>query len=505
MRPVVCLQGGAHASQTRFSREHKNVILEEEENHDRTGRQVVCFQEGAHQFVIEDDEAESDLSLGSRSFLHKVNDQVRKRQKQSSMDATEDNEEHSVIWGMFMSSTLQASVFMVKNYSDKQHSIKNSNDLTMKQMFDMSEKLVSEQSDEIYGVKAINWETSSWKYLSLIGDEQVISLQRTKVYVFSDSVLCLGKMNENPRANTAWEERLVCFKSSSEYRTLDRIDGEPIEFEWNIFSRIHHVAAQPQSSRVTVEIGVKHQRISQDGLSSCRCSTTSHGDRKATRMNASHMLKSSLLAKRFGARQGSFFGPGSEKKWYSISEDSPQGEWDKMAEKMMITLAASGHTVFRATNPLSRGVLKSKGGGKLSIHYCADLETIRTVFRTITSANQLSLYGAVAEMCEEYESYHAGRPVVGEQSSSSFVSSVINTNVPLNNDDPAHKELPLRRHGERIEKLSQQDKLSKFCTDAGFLTTVEVGLYFMMKNSLNPQIQWHVVSTLCQETKIHLN
>ena len=55
-------------------------------------------------------------------------------------------------------------------------------------MFDISAKLVSEQ-DEIYGVKTIDWENSSWKYLSLIGDEQVISLQRTKVYVFSDSVL----------------------------------------------------------------------------------------------------------------------------------------------------------------------------------------------------------------------------------------------------------------------------------------------------------------------------
>ena len=41
----------------------------------------------------------------------------------------------------------------------------------------------------------------------------------------------------------------------------------------------------------------------------------------------------SLFAKRLGARQWSFLGPGSEKKWYSISEDSPQGEWDKMAEK----------------------------------------------------------------------------------------------------------------------------------------------------------------------------
>ena len=88
----------------------------------------------------------------------------------------------------------------------------------------MSEKLIAEQSDEIYGLNTMNWEDSSWKYLSLIGDEQVISLLHRKVYVFSDSVLFLGKMNENPQSNVAWEDRLMWFKSSSEYRALDRID-----------------------------------------------------------------------------------------------------------------------------------------------------------------------------------------------------------------------------------------------------------------------------------------
>ena len=105
---------------------------------------------------------------------------------------------------------------MVKNCSDNSRSIKNTgNNLTMKQMFDISEKLIVGQSDQIYGVTPIFWKDPSWKQLSLIGDEQVISLQRSKVYVFSDSVLCLGKMNENPRANEAWEESLVRFKSSS--------------------------------------------------------------------------------------------------------------------------------------------------------------------------------------------------------------------------------------------------------------------------------------------------
>ena len=37
-------------------------------------------------------------------------------------------------------------------------------------------------------------------------------------------------------------------------------------------------------------------------------------------------------------------------------------EWGRVAEQMMLTFAESGHPVFRSTSPLSRGVLKSKGG-----------------------------------------------------------------------------------------------------------------------------------------------
>ena len=80
-----------------------------------------------------------------------------------------------------MSSTLETSVFMGKNYSETLRSIKNTgNDLTLKQMFDISDKLITEQSDEIYGVTPINWEDSSWKQLSLVNDEEVISLLHAK-------------------------------------------------------------------------------------------------------------------------------------------------------------------------------------------------------------------------------------------------------------------------------------------------------------------------------------
>ena len=136
-----------------------------------------------------------------------------------------------------MSSTLEASVFMGKNCSESLHSIKNTgNNLTLKQMFDISEKLIVGQSDEIVGVSQISWEDSSWRQLSLVNDEEIISLSRAKIYVFSDSVLCLGKVNQNPASNTVWEEQLSWFKDSPQYRTLDTIDEEPMEFEWNIFA-----------------------------------------------------------------------------------------------------------------------------------------------------------------------------------------------------------------------------------------------------------------------------
>ena len=89
---------------------------------------------------------------------------------------------------------------------------------------------------------------------------------------------------------------------------------------------------------------------------------------------------------------------------------------------MMIRFRENGHPVFRATSPLSRGTLKSKGGGKLSIHFCADGDTIETVFRTNIYVNQFSIYGAVSDVCEECGTCQTRmvRPVLAGQSDPLF-------------------------------------------------------------------------------------
>ena len=106
--------------------------------HDRTEKPVsMHHQEQAYSenFVMGNDAAE---------FVNKVKNQVRNRQKRMS-NVAESGEEHSIIWGMFMTATMNAATFMGKNFSTIQNFIKNYEDLILKQMFDVTARLVNDQ------------------------------------------------------------------------------------------------------------------------------------------------------------------------------------------------------------------------------------------------------------------------------------------------------------------------------------------------------------------------
>ena len=102
---------------------------------------------------------------------------------------------------------------------------------TVKQLFDGTRKLVREKT-EIRGISLIYWHENSRKRTTLLTD-QAVRLSTAKAYVFSDSVLCMGRISESPVS--AWKEKVDRFMNSSHCRELDRIDGEPMEFEWKTF------------------------------------------------------------------------------------------------------------------------------------------------------------------------------------------------------------------------------------------------------------------------------
>ena len=68
---------------------------------------------------------------------------------------------------------------------------------------------------------------------------------------------------------------------------------------------------------------------------------------------------------------------------------------------MMLNFSGCGHPIFHASGAFERGELRSKGGGKKSIHFNGGHENIELLLRTLISANQLSVYGAIADLCDE--------------------------------------------------------------------------------------------------------
>ena len=134
-----------------------------------------------------------------------------------------------------------------------------------------------------------------------------------------------------------------------------------MEFEWNIFPRIHHIAALLRSPRVQCQKwAYKPEEFHRTEYLQCRCSMTSH-------------------------------------------ERKPQGECDRIAELVMIQFSESKHPVFRSTSPFSRGVLQKQRWWKM---FNTLLRTQLKLFFEQIFVNQLSIYGAVSDLCDECKSCH---------------------------------------------------------------------------------------------------
>ena len=124
---------------------------------------------------------------------------------------------------------------------------------------------------------------------------------------------------------------------------------------------------------------------------------------------------------------------------------------------MMIKFGESGHPVFRATSPVSQGTLKVKEVENYQIHFCADGDTIETVFRTIISVTQLSIYRAVSDLCAEYSSCRTRtvRPVLAGQSDPLFELASLLMTTPTRSTEVHAQEDLLQKYTERVERLSQ--------------------------------------------------
>ena len=163
-----------------------------------------------------------------------------------------------------------------------------------------------------------------------------------------------------------------------------------------------------------------------------------------------------VLARRFDVGQCSLIGPGSEKKWYSVEENSPQGAWDHIADEMLLEFAEKPISYFP----------------------CNDLHYPEVFSRAKDMENcQYTSLGAVANICEEFEAHQDRSGELDVLMCQSIVLEEIKAEILLQNENSMNHQILWQQYIERIESLSPESKVSRFCKEAGFMRIVEVGQY----------------------------
>ena len=211
------------------------------------------------------------------------------------------------------------------------------------------------------------------------------------------------------------------------------------------------------------------QSSSKTGSSSCQCSTTLYGEKKKIQRNVQVIFtKLRVVLSDFLA----FLRPGSEKKWYGTFFLISLMEF---AEKMMIEFSEAAHPIFRASCVVERGELRSKGGGKKTIHFNGSEQNVHLILRTVISANQLSIYGAVADMCTEVSqdtTMASGKPEADDALETMEIPTELSKADPRT--DKQQRRNLLQEYEQQFEQLSDAQKLSKLCSNSG-LKIVERG------------------------------
>ena len=102
---------------------------------------------------------------------------------------------NAAIWGIFMSVTLQAAVHLGIDYTENMRSTKGQPKKSLRQLFQVT--LITDQT-EITGITTIDLRQLVWRETTLLTD-RAVQLATAETYcVFSESVLCLGGISDEP-------------------------------------------------------------------------------------------------------------------------------------------------------------------------------------------------------------------------------------------------------------------------------------------------------------------
>ena len=132
-----------------------------------------------------------------------------------------------------MSTTMKASVHLGPSYNENLAAYRNTNFNELRALFDITHRLILEQTFETLDVCTMMWHFTLWMRSTLCHD-QVIKWATAKGYVKSGSVLCLGRMYDHTPANAKWKGQLEDF-----HQTLSENYLESMENQFSSSALIH--------------------------------------------------------------------------------------------------------------------------------------------------------------------------------------------------------------------------------------------------------------------------
>ena len=164
-----------------------------------------------------------------------------------------------------------------------------------------------------------------------------------------------GRRAEYPQSVQSLKARIEHFTQTSPCREVEKKNGEPIEFEWNIFPG-HNADTTPENDNIQPE-------NFKDGIIFMSLYNGIGQVEKAMKkaVNAILCLLPNMRES-FPKDIGRSSDLDQKNNGMLRSPTNPDGSWNRAAEQMMTVFAESGHLVFRGTRT-------SKGGGKTSIHH----------------------------------------------------------------------------------------------------------------------------------------
>ena len=197
-----------------------------------------------------------------------------------------------------MSSSMKAAIHLGPNYLATSAIYKNTKFEEIESLFDITQKLLMEHSEEILNVICPEFSSPSWAR-SVSTCDEAIKWANAEVCVYVDSVLCAGQMKDSPGAIERWRGQVEGLRLYSSYQDAVGIDGEAIEFEWTFFQDFHRCPFFKKSKKIWRE-RTPSPKSSRTRSSSCQCSTTLSGKqmmRIALECRESQELRTEILTR----------------------------------------------------------------------------------------------------------------------------------------------------------------------------------------------------------------